>query len=261
VIGLMQPVVTPLLDTRPFPDILLATASRLGGRLAAAFPYPTYLEMLKEETRQRVAPAAGDFDTVWANLLRQGGDFAPQDSREEDYRPLSGGGVPVPAKARFAGDEQDFPLHLQVFPTTAFHDGRGASLPWLQQLPDPMTTVVWDSWVEINPKTAANLGIAFGDLVEVASPRGSLRVPAVLYPGIRPDMVAIPLGQGQGGGGRYAAGRGANPLALLAVTGEGTEAQPAWNATMVRLTRISAQGGLVTAGHPQGSFRSELIGI
>ena len=81
-----------------------------------------------------------------------------------------------------------------------------------------MTTVVWDSWVEINPKTAAELGISFGDLVEVTSPQGSLRLPAVIYPGIRPDMVAIPLGQGHTGGGRYAKGRGANPLALLALT-------------------------------------------
>ena len=79
-----------------------------------------------------------------------------------------------------------------------------------------MTTVVWDSWVEINPKTAAELGINFGDLVEVTSPQGSLRVPAVIYPGIRPDMVAMPLGQGHREMGRYAKGRGANPLQLLA---------------------------------------------
>jgi anaerobic selenocysteine-containing dehydrogenase len=124
-----------------------------------------------------------------------------------------------------------------------------------------MTTVVWDSWVEINPKTAAELGIAFGDLVEVTSPRGGLRLPAVIYPAIRPDMVAIPMGQGHRDAGRYARGRGVNPLSLLEMTFEGSGPLPAWNATRVRLTRISAKGELVTAGHPQGSFRSELIGI
>lgn len=260
VVGLMQPVVTPGFDTRPFPDILLATASRLGGSLAAAFPYPSYLEMLKDETHKRIAPADGDdFDTLWANLLRQGGDFP--ESEGEGYRPATGLPFPAPATPNFAGDEKTFPFHLQIFPAPAFYDGRGAPLPWLQQLPDPMTTVVWDSWVEINPETAAKLGIAFGDLVEVTSPQGSLRVPAVLYPGIRPDLVAIPMGQGQTGGGRYATGRGANPLVLLAVIMAGTEPQPAWNASRVRLTRISAQGALVTAGHPQGSYRSDLIGI
>jgi anaerobic selenocysteine-containing dehydrogenase len=150
---------------------------------------------------------------------------------------------------------------LQVYPATAFGDGRGAQLPWLQQLPDPVTTAVWDAWVEINPGTAAGLGIAFGDLVEVSSPQGSLRLPAFLYPGIRPDTVAIPLGQGQQGGGRYARGRGANPLQLLVLSPDAGGAEPSWSATRVRVARVSANGGLVTAGHPKGSYRSDLIGI
>jgi anaerobic selenocysteine-containing dehydrogenase len=162
---------------------------------------------------------------------------------------------------RFNGNENEFPLHLQVYPSTAFYDGRGAALPWLQHLPDPMSTVVWDSWIEINPKTAAELGIGFGDLVEVTSPQGSLRLPAVIYPGIRPDLVAIPLGQGHGDMGRYARGRGANPLQLLASAPEGGERQPAWNGTRVRVMRISNKGELVTAGHPEGSHRSDLIEI
>jgi anaerobic selenocysteine-containing dehydrogenase len=124
-----------------------------------------------------------------------------------------------------------------------------------------MTTVVWDSWVELNPTTAAELGVSFGDLVEVTSTQGSIRVPAVIYPGIRPDMAAIPLGQGYKDMGRYAKGRGANPLALLAVIMQGTNPQPAWNATRVKVARISDRGELVTAGNPQGSYRSELIEI
>ena len=83
----------------------------------------------------------------------------------------------------------------------------------------------------------------------------------VIYPGIRPDMVAIPMGQGHRDMGRYARGRGANPLQLLALTTEGTKPQPAWNATRVRIKRISDKGELVTAGHPQGSYRSDLIEI
>lgn len=261
VIGLMQPVVTPVFDTRQFSDLLLATAKQLGGKMATALPYQSYLEMLQSVTRKRVAPAGvTDFETFWANLLRQGGHFKASTNQSKGYR-ITGVPVPEPAKPLFAGEEKRFPLHLQVFPSTAFYDGRSAPLPWLQQLPDPMTTAVWDSWVEINPRTAAELGISQGDLVEVASPQGALRLPAVIYPAIRPDMVAIPMGQGQQGGGRYAKGRGVNPLTLLATTIGEMGHQPAWNATRVRLTRISEKGGLVTAGHPQGSYRSDLIEI
>ncbi|HYS43704.1 MAG TPA: molybdopterin-dependent oxidoreductase [Geobacteraceae bacterium] len=262
VIGLMQPVATPVFDTRQFPDVLLAMANKLGGKVAAAFPNQSYLEVLKGAMRKRAGRAEGkDFEAVWVDLLRQGGLFETNHDQEKGFRWAPALPLPKPAEPRFAGDEKRFPLHLQVYPSTAFYDGRGAPLPWLQQLPDPMTTVVWDSSVEINPRTAAELGIGFGDLVEVTSPQGALRLPAVIYPGIRPDMVAIPLGQGHRGGGRYAKDRGANPLALLALTFEGSKPQPAWHATRVRVSRISEKGNLVTAGHPQGSYRSELIEI
>jgi anaerobic selenocysteine-containing dehydrogenase len=254
-------VVNPVFDTRQSTEVLMTAAHELGGQMKAAFPYETYLDMLKAGMKKRVNPAEGkDFEATWVDLFQKGGLFKTRETRSKGFHWTAG--LPDPAKPAFAGNEKEFPLHLQVFPSTAFYDGRGASLPWLQQLPDPMTTVVWDSWVELNPKTADELGIKFGDLVEVSSPQGSLRVPAVIYPGIRPDMVAMPLGQGHRDGGRYAKGRGANPLHLLSlVDNRGKETQPAWNATRVRVKRISDKGELVTAGHPQGSYRSELIEI
>jgi len=258
----MQPVVKPLHDTRQFGDVLLATASRLGGKVASALPWTSMAELVKSGARKRLGAGKGeDFEARWTELLSRGGIFEPSAGRgpEQGYRWRGGAALPDPEPPRFAGEEERFPLHLRLYPTVAWHDGRGAPLPWLQQLPDPMSTVVWDSWVEINPKTAASLGIGHGDLVEVASPRGTVRLPAVIYPAIRPDMVAIPLGQGHRDAGRYARGRGVNPLELLALPKEGE--QPAWGATRVRIARVSAKGDLVTAGHPEGSYRSDLIGI
>jgi menaquinone reductase, molybdopterin-binding-like subunit len=261
VYGMMQPVVTQIHDTRQFADVLLAAASELGGAMAAALPQKSYLELVKETIAKRIGHKKGeDFEALWVELLRRGGQFDMDKGLGKEYRWNAASKLPDPARPRFAGDDKQFPLHLQVYPSTAFHDGRGAPLPWLQQLPDPMTTVVWDSWIEINPTTAASLGISHGDLVEVASPQGTLRLPAVIYPGIRPDMVAIPMGQGHKGAGRYAKDRGVNPLALLALV-EGSEHQAAWNATRVHVTRISKKGDLVAAGHPEGSYRSDLIGI
>ena len=79
-----------------------------------------------------------------------------------------------------------------------------------------LTSAMWSSWVEIHPKTGERLGIQQGDLVEIASPQGSVRAPAILSPGIAPDMVAMPVGQGHENFGRFASGRGANPLSILA---------------------------------------------
>ena len=72
----------------------------------------------------------------------------------------------------------------------------GANKPWLQELPDPTTTVMWNSWVEINPEKAKELGIDNDDVVKITSEAGVVEAPVYLYPAIRPDVIAMPFGQG-----------------------------------------------------------------
>jgi hypothetical protein len=91
----------------------------------------------------------------------------------------------------------------------------GANKPWLQEVPDPTTTVMWNTWIEVNPETADALGIEDQDVVRVISPMGSVEATVYRYPGIRPDTVAMPFGQGHTVYGQFAANRGANPLDLL----------------------------------------------
>ena len=73
-------------------------------------------------------------------------------------------------------------MHLLPYVSSAFLDGSLAHLPWLQEMPDPMTSAMWSSWIEINPQTAARLGIVQGDLVEVTSQHGTLRSAAYVSP-------------------------------------------------------------------------------
>ncbi|MHB8709616.1 MAG: molybdopterin-containing oxidoreductase family protein [Desulfuromonadales bacterium] len=261
VVGLQQPVAAPLHDSRSFPDVLLELARRLGGDLQRACPWASYPALLKESMRQRLGnPDEASFQPEWLRLQQQGGLFeaAPQTADRPQPGPFR---LPLLRGSTFAGAVESFPLHLQLSLSRVFTDGRGTHLPWLQQLPDPMTTAVWDAWVEINPTTAQQLGISHGDLVEVNSPAGTIELPAVIYPGIRPDVVAIPLGQGHQAGGRYAAGRRGNPLQLLADIRDEQHDLPAWGATRVQLRRLSAHGQLVTAGHPEGSYRRDILGL
>src|SRR5262249_39123557 len=104
---------------------------------------------------------------------------------------------------------------LIAYPSPVFHDRRAANRPWLQELPDPVTKVTRSSWVEIHPDTAARLGVSEGDIVELTSDAGSVKAPAYLYPGIRPDVLAMPTGQGHTAYGRYAQGTGDNVYKLL----------------------------------------------
>jgi molybdopterin-containing oxidoreductase family iron-sulfur binding subunit len=135
----------------------------------------------------------------------------------------------------FAGDESEYPFILHPFLTATFLDGRGANLPWLQELPDPMTSVVYGSWVELNPATADELAIEEGDVLEVETPAGSVRVPAVIFPAIKPGVVAMPVGQGHTAYGRYARDRGVNPIHIVATLMDDQAGDLAWAATRVKL--------------------------
>jgi molybdopterin-containing oxidoreductase family iron-sulfur binding subunit len=106
-------------------------------------------------------------------------------------------------------------FHLITYPTIQFFDGRGASRPWLQELPDPMTKICWEGWVEMHPETAKKLAIDKGDLLLLKSPYGSLEIPAFPYHGVPVNTLAIPFGQGHTAGGRFAEGKRANPANLL----------------------------------------------
>ncbi len=131
----------------------------------------------------------------------------------------------------------------------------------MQELPDPLTSAMWSSWVELNPKTAERLNIAQGDMVEISSQHGSLRAPALLFPGIAPDVIAMPVGQGHQTFTRYASGRGANPVSILAPVAEPATGSLAWAATRVRIARAGDAVGQVIlfAGemreHSQGHER------
>lgn len=123
-----------------------------------------------------------------------------------------------------------------------------------------MTTAMWSSWVEINPKTAQRLGIGQGDLVEVESQRGKLSAPAMLSPGIAPEALAMPIGQGHSNFSRYASNRGANPLSILAAATDSETGSLAWAATRVRISRLGGpeqaklvlfSGGLSRFPHPE----------
>ena len=147
------------------------------------------------------------------------------------------------SEPRFEGDASQYPFHFLPYVSSQFGDGSAAHLPWLQEMPDPLTSAMWSSWVEINPQTAERMHIAQGDLVEVRSSQGTLRAPAMIFPGIAPEVIAMPIGQGHENFTRYASKRGVNPIAILAPATEPETGALAWAATRVSITRVGDRDG------------------
>ena len=147
--------------------------------------------------------------------------------------------------AQTNGPPEQFPFEFQPYLSLQYHDGRGANLPWMQELPDPASSAMWDLPVEIDPKTAAKLNIANGDRVRVTSPKGSIEAFAYVHPAALPGVISMAIGQGHTHYGRYASGRGANPLSILSRTFEEATGVLVTGGTRVRLERSAKTGELI----------------
>ena len=243
-----QPVVSPLYNTRATGDIILALAQRIGA--SNAMPWNSMEEFLKDGWRQiyergDAQTLAQGFDAFWISVLRAGvwGETTRRNTEFTLERSVIAGiGVQTP---EFSGSEEEYPFILHPYLSPNFHDGRGANLPWMQELPDPMTSVVYGSWVEINPVTAEQLGFTEGDLVEIQSPHGTVRAPVFIFPAIMPDVIAMPIGQGHHEYGRYAKDRGVNPIEILSPQIEPVTGSLASSATRVKLVATGRRVKLV----------------
>src|SRR3989475_1375058 len=204
VIALQQPVVQPVFDTRPTGDVVLKLTGRPG-------TFQDYLQS-KWRTRQKT-----NFDQYWMDALSRGGVYAESSSRARPvHLAATAAGINTAAAVQAGGDQE-----VVVFPHPILHDGRGANKPWLQELPDPVSKIAWHSWVEVHPDTAAKWGLSTGDFLLLKSPFGAQKFPAWITRSVRPDVLAVPTGQGHTAYGRYAKDRSANAFELLGVQPNG----------------------------------------
>jgi anaerobic selenocysteine-containing dehydrogenase len=210
---LQQPLMERLYpQTRSFGDVLLDLLKERKPETYKAFPdYYGYLKSAVLQTKAAFKSNATDNEIFWEDALSQGVLHV-----DAAAGPISG-----QVKAAMLAQPEvktlaaDFPFYFIPSERPNFRDGRPANLPWLQESPDPLTTVVWDSWVDIHPKTAQEMQIREGDILEIQSASGSIRAKAYLFPGIHPDAVSMPLGQGHENYGRYASNVGVNPFKIL----------------------------------------------
>ncbi len=202
VTALQQPVVQPVFDTRPTGDLILKLAGKSG----------TFQDYLQGKWRTRHSKG---FDQYWLDSLAKGGIYADAPTRAVRLASDLSSIVPPLLNEEKASGADD--QTVVVFPHPALHDGRGANKPWLQELPDPVSKIAWHSWVEVHPDTAAKWGLATGDFLLLKSRFGAQKFPAWITRSVRPDVLAVPTGQGHTAYGRYAKDRSANAFELLGV--------------------------------------------
>jgi len=271
VVGLQQPVVNPLFDLDPlsFPDVLLAVAQELGKE--SALPWANYKAMLREGSDalfelNRGSIEAGSADEFWNNMLRRGGWWDEGRSGPSIVKPDDGLLRSIASKAE--GPEFNGfgigadTLYLVPFAHNTLLDGYNGHLPWLQAAPDPLSTVTWQTWIELNDTTANRLGVKEGDILRIESSKDSIRAIAYPSPAVPPDTVSIPFGQGRKYGSDYATDRpgneSSNVMDILETTAVHGTGSLAWAGTRVRVTKT---GESVSISKLEGNVRAVEIGI
>jgi molybdopterin-containing oxidoreductase family iron-sulfur binding subunit len=241
-LGLVQPTLDPVFDTRATADVLIDLAKR-DQALAARYQVADY----RSWYISRFPGGQAGFAKALTSARTASAPLVPAATRTATIA-----ASPAPALAATSGD-----FFVHVYQSPVLGDGRGANKPWLQELPDPVTKIAWQSWIEVHPQTAKRLGIKEGQHLTIETAAGKVTAPAYKYMGVRPDTVAIATGRGHTGYGRFAENIGVNALDLLP-SGWDAAGTLALTATKGTVTVVDETSQLVTT---EGSARQHGRGI
>ncbi len=194
--GIVQPLIEPLYTGAVTPHEFIA--AMLGEAV------PSSYEIVRDFWREQ--KVWEDFEAGWEKAVR-GGAIADTAFASK------------PAEARTITPEtkatpKGLTLLFRADPT--IHDGTFSGSTWLQELPKPLTKLVWDNAVLISPRTAARLGLTTNDLVELTNAARQVVAAIFLIPGQADDTLTLHLGYGRRIGNATATGHGfdAYPLRM-----------------------------------------------
>ncbi len=241
--GITQPVMSRIFNTKSSGDVIISVSGQTEATkgLFAVSDYYSFIREYWKLMGEKLFPEK-PFEQFWSETLKKGGVSIPLQPRNAS---LSGRMRLFSFSRKDADFEGSGNMYLLSFPSSKFYDGRGANKPWLQELPDSLTSVVWDSWAEMHPDTAKSMGVRDGSFVKIESPFGEVETQAFVHEGVMPDTVAVPIGLGHESYGRYAKDRGVNPMKIMSSSEDTLSGGYAWLSTKVNVTPTGRDGLLV----------------
>lgn len=200
IVSMQQPTMGPLTEAPHLGDVFLQAAF---GKNSPSANFKAYL-VAALVSRRRIRNEAG-----WVETLQNGGHFNPPNQSAKTSPGVKFRAIPPPLAPKQDG------LVFVAAPSIRFFDGRGANRPWLNEIPDPVTRISWQTPVLMHPQTAAKNNIRQEDIVTIQSGWGSLEAPVYVTESVSSDVLLMGLGQGHESYGRYARNTGVNPLTIL----------------------------------------------
>jgi Fe-S-cluster-containing dehydrogenase component len=212
-LGLRQPAIAPLFDTRAVNASLLRW---MGEEQPDAYGH------LREHWEREIFPRQtrwAGFDDFWDHSLQDGACEMAKPA-DEPAPARDAGDLAVATAAILAAHQEarsQGGYEVLLYEKVGLRDGRHANNPWLQELPDPVSRVAWGNQIDLSPRMAAELGLEEGDVVRLRHGGTSLELPVRFQLGQPHGTVAVALGYGRTRAGKVADGVGANAFPLVAV--------------------------------------------
>jgi molybdopterin-containing oxidoreductase family iron-sulfur binding subunit len=204
--SLVQPLIEPLYDGKSPLEVLAVLNNRVDA---------TAYDLVHEYWQKRIPGATGDTEAAFRKVLHDGlipGTAEPQASVAVNAGAV---GQAVAALSAAKGDPQAITLLFRPDPT--IYDGRYAGNPWLQELPKPMTKLVWDNALVIGPALARRLKLTVEQVAEVAVGGRKIKAAVWVQPGHADGAATLHLGYGRTSAGPIGNERGVNAYALRPV--------------------------------------------
>ena len=179
-ISIIQPLIAPLYQGHAVSDVL---------GLMLGEPDLSAYETLRRYWRQQTKINQPDaFDQWWNRALQRGVIENTASPRIK----MSATATPMLASPKaIAG------LQLVLRPDYSIWDGCDFNNPWLQELPRPLTKIVWGNAAIMSFPTARRHGLHDDDVVRLSVDQHTLEAPVLVSPGVADDVIVLHLGYGQ----------------------------------------------------------------
>lgn len=226
---LQQPVIRQLFDTRQWQSSLLNWAG-------LDSDYRSFMMMHWEHAVFPMQNEQSSFRIFWNKALKDGlfagaasgGGSAThtpglaerientlEDAVEEVVDAIAGGEEAVAASggsvdyaaAASAAAKSGGAWEMFIYQKVAAGDGSAANNPWLAELPDPISRMVWDHYITMHPADMKELGMEVNiqqetpaTVAEFTVDGETLALPVVAIPGQRKKTIGMALGYGRAEG-------------------------------------------------------------
>ena len=205
--GLSQPTIHPLYDTRQYQETLLAVSGKT----------VSYYDYVRETWSGMASAQSGMSDLDYWNAALHNGSvdlslptptLAAAVSEGTEAQSATGSDITTSLSAVTASAAAASGIEVVLYTKTGIGTGTQANNPWLQELPDPITKVVWDNYITMSPAQAEEMGFTLYMAQETPASVATVEVngkkitlPVVPVPGQKTGTIGIALGYGRGANG------------------------------------------------------------